>query len=96
MRAWRFQQPDRVGGPLFYPLLPILGKIEDRFDLRGIEPKQCGHAFLRGRAYVIPEDVKAVAPDVLRHRLVLTYEAEADEVTADAVVKRVLDRVPVP
>jgi MoxR-like ATPase len=55
-----------------------------------------GHALLRGRAYVIPEDVKAVAPDVLRHRLVLTYEAEADEVTADAVVARVLDRVQVP
>jgi MoxR-like ATPase len=55
-----------------------------------------GHAFLRGRAYVVPEDVKAVAPDVLRHRLVLTYEAEADEVTPDAVVKRVLDRVAVP
>ena len=54
------------------------------------------HAFLRGRAYVVPEDLKAIAPDVLRHRLVLTYEAEADEVTADMVVRRVLDRVPVP
>ncbi len=55
-----------------------------------------GHAFLRGRAYVVPEDLKAVAPDVLRHRLVLTYEAEADEITAEMIVKRVLDRVPVP
>jgi MoxR-like ATPase len=55
-----------------------------------------GHAFLRGRGYVTPEDVKAVAPDVLRHRIVLTYEAEADEVTSDAIVKRVLDRVPIP
>ena len=54
------------------------------------------HALLRGRAYVVPEDVKAIAPDVLRHRIVLTYEAEADEVTADDLVKRVLDRVAVP
>lgn len=54
------------------------------------------HAFLRGRAYVIPEDVKAMAPDVLRHRIVLTFEAEADEISSDAVVKRILDRVRVP
>ena len=51
---------------------------------------------LAGRGYVVPEDVKAIAPDVLRHRIALTYEAEADEVTADAVVTRVLDAVRVP
>ena len=54
------------------------------------------HAFLRHRAYVTPDDVKAVAREVLRHRVVLTYEAEAEEVTADAVVSRVLERIPVP
>ena len=54
------------------------------------------HAFLRGRAYVTPDDVRAVAPDVLRHRVILTYEAEAEAVTADHVVRRVLDAVPVP
>ena len=41
------------------------------------------HAFLRGRAYVTPDDVKAIAPDVLRHRVLTTYEAEAEEVTSD-------------
>ena len=46
------------------------------------------HAFLRGRAYVIPEDVRALAPDVLRHRIVLTFEAEAENVTSDDVVTR--------
>jgi MoxR-like ATPase len=54
------------------------------------------HAFLRHRGYVTPEDVKAVGPDVLRHRLVLTYEADAEEVTSEDVVKRVFEVVEVP
>jgi MoxR-like ATPase len=53
-------------------------------------------ALLRGRAYVVPEDVKEVAPDVLRHRLVPTYEAEAEEVTSDQLVARVLEQIEVP
>ncbi len=54
------------------------------------------HAFLRHRGYVTPEDVKAVGPDVLRHRVVLTYEAEAEEVTAEDIVRRVFEVVEVP
>lgn len=54
------------------------------------------HAFLRHRGYVTPEDIKAIGHDVLRHRLVLTYEAEAEEVSADAVVRRVFEAVEVP
>ncbi len=54
------------------------------------------HAFLRHRGYVTPEDVRSVAMDVLRHRIVLTYEAEAEEVTTEDVVTRVLDTVEVP
>ncbi|HYV96928.1 MAG TPA: MoxR family ATPase, partial [Gemmatimonadaceae bacterium] len=54
------------------------------------------HAFLRGRTFVTPDDVKAVAPEVLRHRVVLTFEAEAEEVTSDELVRRILDRVPTP
>lgn len=54
------------------------------------------HAFLDGRHYVTPEDVKAVAPDVFRHRVIITYEAEAEEVSVDEVVRRVLAGVPVP
>jgi len=53
-------------------------------------------ALLDGRGYVLPEDVKAAAPEVLRHRLVLSYEAEAEAVDADAVVARVLSAIPVP
>jgi MoxR-like ATPase len=54
------------------------------------------HAFLRGRSYVVPEDVRALAPDVLRHRVVLTFEAEAESVTTDDVVTRVLEAVRIP
>ncbi|MGC9450755.1 MAG: AAA family ATPase [Oceanipulchritudo sp.] len=53
-------------------------------------------AFLNGRGYVTPQDVKAIAPDVLRHRIILTYEAEAEEWTTESVVQRVLETVPVP
>ena len=53
-------------------------------------------ALLRGRGYVIPEDVKEIAPDVLRHRVVPTYEAEAQNLSSDDLVARLLDRVEVP
>ena len=53
-------------------------------------------AFLEGRDYVLPDDVKTVAMDVMRHRLIITYEAEAEEVTPESVVTRVLDGVAVP
>ena len=54
------------------------------------------HAFLRHRGFVTPEDVKAVAYDVLRHRVSLTYEAEAEELTPEKIIQRVFDRVEVP
>jgi len=54
------------------------------------------HAFLRRRAFATPEDVKAIALDVLRHRLTLTYEAEAEEVTPEQVISKVLERIEVP
>ena len=54
------------------------------------------YAFLQGRNYVTPHDVKTVAPDVLRHRVIITYEAEAENVTSDRVVARVLNGIPVP
>jgi MoxR-like ATPase len=53
-------------------------------------------AFINRRGYVIPEDVRAVAPDVLRHRIIVTYEAEAEEVTSDEIVRRLLHNVEVP
>jgi MoxR-like ATPase len=53
-------------------------------------------ALLQGRSYVTPEDVKSIGPDVLRHRLILTYEAEAQAVTSDDIIKKILNAVPVP
>lgn len=54
------------------------------------------HAFLEGRAYVIPDDVKAIAKEVLRHRLIPSYEAEAEEITAEEIISKVLDEIEVP
>jgi MoxR-like ATPase len=54
------------------------------------------NAFLSGRGYVVPADVKRLAPDVLRHRILVTYEAEAENVDSDQIVSRILDAVPVP
>ncbi len=53
-------------------------------------------AFLEGRNYVTPQDVKALAPDILRHRVLLSYEAEAEGMTSDDVVRTLLDKLPVP
>ncbi len=54
------------------------------------------HAFIKGRGYVTPEDIKAIGMDVLRHRIILTYEAEAEEVTPESVITRIFDAVQVP
>lgn len=54
------------------------------------------HAFLRGRGYVTPQDVKTIGMDVLRHRVAITYEAEAEEKTSESIVQRIFDELPVP
>jgi MoxR-like ATPase len=84
----------------------------EEFRLKELKPLiQCGasprasinlclaaraNAFLSGRGYVTPQDVKDIAFEVLRHRIILTYEAEAEETTSDDIVRRVLESVPVP
>jgi MoxR-like ATPase len=80
-----------------------LGSIEPLIDY-GASPRASifmamaarAHAFLRHRGYVTPEDVKAVSLDVLRHRVVLSYEAEAEEVTSEEVIRRIFEQVEVP
>ena len=54
------------------------------------------HAFIKGRGYVTPEDIKSIGMDVFRHRIILTYEAEAEEVTTESVITRIFDAVQVP
>ncbi len=54
------------------------------------------YAFIRGRGYVIPDDIKQVAPDVLRHRIITTFEAEAEDVTTEEIIQRILDNLEIP
>ena len=54
------------------------------------------YAFLQGRSFVIPEDIKIIAPDVLRHRIILSYEAEAESLKSDDIIKQIFDAVPIP
>ena len=54
------------------------------------------HAFIQGRGYVTPEDIKSIGPDVLRHRIIVTYEAEAENITSTTVVQKIFDHVEVP
>lgn len=84
----------------------------DEYRLKDLKPLiQCGasprasinlclaaraNAFLAGRGYVTPQDVKDIAFEILRHRIILTYEAEAEEMTSDDIVRKVLESVPVP
>ena len=83
---------------------PGLGQDFGRFIEVGASPRASiwlaraarGHAFLRGRGAVLPEDVKAIAPDILRHRLIPTYEAEAENMTSDDLIDRILDVVEIP
>jgi MoxR-like ATPase len=53
-------------------------------------------AFLKGRGYVVPQDVKDLVHDVLRHRILLSYEAEAEEITSEQIIAILLERIPVP
>ena len=53
-------------------------------------------AYIRGRSYALPQDVLDMALDVMRHRLVLSYEALSDNVTGDDILKKILNRIPVP
>lgn len=62
----------------------------------GLAKAARAYAFLRGRGYVIPEDIRAVCHDVLRHRIGLTYEAEANNITTDEIISEILDKVEVP
>jgi MoxR-like ATPase len=54
------------------------------------------HAFLNGRGYVTPQDIKSVGLDVLRHRVIVSYEAEAEEITSETVIQRIFAGLPVP
>lgn len=87
------REPEACGLETMAPL--ILYGASPRATL-ALAQSSRAHAFLRGRGYVTPADIKAMAPAVLRHRLVTTYEAEAEGVSAEDLVATILDTVPVP
>ncbi len=85
------------------PLAAGIQDLKDLLDFGGspratiaLQRAAQAHAFLAGRAYVNSDDIKTMAPDVLRHRLILSYEAEAEQVDSDEVIGRILSTVPVP
>ena len=94
VRLIRATRPQEVGG------LPIVSEMV----LHGASPRAAQHllalarttAFFQGRDYILPGDVKRIAPDALRHRLIRSVRAEAEEVGADEIVTEVLARVPLP
>lgn len=85
--------------PEEYNLKELKGLIQVGASPRGtINLNQCARALalLEGRAYVTPQDVKSIAPDVLRHRILLSYEAEAEDKTSDDILRQLLDQIEVP
>ena len=54
------------------------------------------YAFIQGRGYVTPQDVKSIGPDILRHRVIISYEAEAQEKTSEDIIKRIFEEIEVP
>jgi MoxR-like ATPase len=87
------RHPETVGLPELTPYITF--GVSPRASINMVIAAQA-LALVRGRQFVLPEDVCTMAPDVLRHRLVLSYEALADDVTAQHVIDAVLDTVPVP
>jgi MoxR-like ATPase len=87
------RQPERAGLAELAPLIEYgASPRASIFLVRAAK----SHAFLQGRAFVIPEDIKGLGYDVLRHRVLLTYRADAEGITADELLRRIFERVPVP
>lgn len=85
--------PEKYGLPEFEPMIAYGCSPRASINL-ALAAK--AFAFLQGRAFVVPEDIRAVAPDVMRHRMGLTYEAEAENITATDIVNKIINRVEVP
>jgi MoxR-like ATPase len=91
IRATR--DPGSVGLPALAPLVAF--GASPRASIALAQAARA-YAFLQGRAFVTPEDIAALAPDVIRHRMVLTFEAEAEDVTSDAIIQQLLGAVKAP
>ena len=87
------REPDKYGLGFLTPMISVGCSPRASINL-ALAGK--AHAFLQGRAFVIPEDIRAIAPDVMRHRMGLTYEAEAEDIDATDVLNKILSKVEVP
>lgn len=87
------REPDRFGLGFLSPMIAVGCSPRASINL-ALAGK--AFAFLQGRAFVIPEDIRAIAPDVMRHRMGLTYEAEAEDLTATDIVEKILNKIQVP
>ena len=87
------REPEKVGLANLKPLIEYGASPRATINLNLAAR---AHAFLQHRAYVTPEDIRSIAMDVLRHRVAVTYEAEAEEITSEDIVQRILDTVEVP
>ena len=85
--------PDRYGLPELKDLITLGGSPRASVSLAKASRT---YAFIKHRGYVVPEDVRAVAHDVLRHRIGLSYEAEASNVTSEEIVSKIINKVEVP
>ncbi|MBX2813956.1 MAG: MoxR family ATPase [Myxococcales bacterium] len=91
--VWATREPEKAGLPDLAPLIDMGASPRASIALNKAAR---AHAFLKGRPAVFPDDIKALGPDVFRHRIKLSYEAEAENVRVEEVVQRVFDAVPVP
>ena len=87
------REPEKVGLASLKPLIEYGASPRSTINLNLAAR---AHAFLQHRAYITPEDIRSIAMDVLRHRVAVTYEAEAEEITSEDIVQRILDTVEVP
>jgi MoxR-like ATPase len=87
------REPETVGLGMLKPLIEYGASPRATINLNLAAR---AHAFLQHRAYITPEDVRSIAMDVLRHRIAVTYEAEAEEISSEDIVQRILDTVEVP
>ena len=92
--VWATRHPERY--PRLGTLAPLINYGASPRASIYLAKAAKAHAYLEGRAYVVPDDIKAIGKDVLRHRIVLSYEAEAEEIKSDEIIGRILDEIEVP
>jgi MoxR-like ATPase len=87
------REPEKYGLNELSPLIRFGASTRATIYLN-VASKAC--AFIQGRGYVTPQDVKSIGPDVLRHRIIVSFEAEAEEKTSDDIIRKIFEEIEVP